>query len=129
MLKSSPVFSLKYVAPTLMAMSCISSCCLYPKLGGATATTLIAPCITFAASVFTKLVPHGDIINSFFFSSTIGFNTLVMLTMLFISMSATNTITSSNTHSSFFTSLMNNGLKYPLSIFNPFVISAYVSLV
>ena len=124
MLRSSPVFSLKYVAPTLMAMSCISSCCLYPKLGGGTATTLIRPCITLAASVFTTFVLHGDIINNFFFSSTIGFSTLLMLTKLFISRSATNTITSSNTHSSFFTSLMNSGLKYPLSNFNPLVVSA-----
>ena len=99
-LRSSPVFSLKYVAPTLTARSCISSCCLYPKLGGCTTHIFRLFFITFAASVFTTFTWQGATISNFFPSVMIGFSTFSICKMLPISMSATSTCTSSNTHSS-----------------------------
>ena len=99
-LRSSPVFSEKYVAPTLTARSCISSCCRYPKLGGCTTQIFRLFFITFAANVLTTFTWHGDTMSSFFPSVMIGFRMFSICKMLLISMSATSTCTSSNTHSS-----------------------------
>ena len=101
-LRSSPVFSEKYVAPTDTARSCISSCCLYPKLGGGTVHIFRPFFITLAAMVFTTLLLHGATISSFLPSCMIGFSTFSICKMLWMSTSATSIITSSNTHSSFF---------------------------
>ena len=83
--------------------------------------------ITFAARVFMTCCEQGATISNFFPSLIIGFNILSMTSMLFISASETRICTSSMIHSSFFWSLINRGDEYPLSIFNPFVVSNPVS--
>ena len=123
MLRSSPVFSEKYVAPTLNAMSCISSCCLYPNCGGIILHIPRLLFITFAANVFTTFVLHGAMINNFLFSCMIGFNTFSICKMFDTSASDTKTYTSSMTHSSRLWFVMNRGEVYPLSTFIPFVVS------
>ena len=99
--KSSPVASAKYLAPTENAMSCISSCDLYPKEGTGILQNFKPLRCTFAARVLITFPEQFPITSNFSPELIIGLRILSICNILFISLSQINIFTPSYIHSSF----------------------------